>query len=100
MSRVIDESPLSTSANTIGHRFWAEWKSCNGPQLTALDLALGRLAAHPDARYLVVARVFSTPLYPFNADDLWDDVLAICHIKFDDRRRQSRFWYQQPSQPA
>lgn len=84
VSSVIDESPLSTPANTVGCRFWAEWRSCNGPQLTALDLALGRFAAHPEVRYLAVARIFSAPLYPFNADDLWDDVLAICYIEFDD----------------
>jgi hypothetical protein len=84
VSRVIDESPLSMSANILGERFWKEWKCCNGPQLTALDLTLGHLAGDPDVRYLVVARVFSAPRYPFNADDLWDDVLAICYIIFDD----------------
>jgi hypothetical protein len=84
VSRVIFDSPVSAPANTLGDRFWAEWKNCTGPQLTALDLALEHLAADPDVRRLVVARVFSAPPYPFNADHLWDDVLAICNIKFDD----------------
>ncbi len=86
IANVIKTTSLKDCADSIKSRFEKEYynDSFHGPQLNALELALGEGAASPDLKYLAAAWLCFSPNGLLAPDDVEPEILAICNIVLDE----------------